>query len=143
MALTQLSVFVENKTGNLAEIVKIIADAGINLRALSLAETSEFGILRLITSDSDKAEKVLKERVIVKKTDVIAAKLDDQTGGLYTVLNILDKAAIGIEYIYAFTAPHQGAYTVLRVDNCAAAEMLLNQNGIETLKDSDISAVLD
>ena len=139
MAIEQLSVFVENQKGKLLGTVKALAEAGINIRALSIADTKDFGILRLITSDNKKAMEVLSQDSVVNTTKVIAAKMEDEAGALYKVLQILSDAQINIEYIYAFAASEDfGAYVVLRVSDVAAAQEILNEKGVETLDDKDI-----
>src|SRR5512144_2171416 len=103
MKVEQISVFIENKSGRLAEITRILAEAGINIRALSLADTSDFGILRLIVNDNDKAKEVLKQHgFTVGKTDVVAVEVEDRPGGLHKLLNILYTANVNVEYMYAF-----------------------------------------
>ena len=139
MAIQQLSVFVENQKGKLLGTVKALADAGINIRAMSIADTKDFGILRLITSDNKKAMEVLADESIVNTTMVIAAKMEDRAGALYHVLQILSDAQINIEYLYAFTASEDfGAYVVFRVSDAAAAQEILNAHGVATLDDADI-----
>ena len=139
MAIQQLSVFVENQKGKLLGTVKTLADAGINIRAMSIADTKDFGILRLITSDNQKAMEVLADESIVNTTMVIAAKMEDRAGALYQVLQILSDAQINIEYLYAFTASEDfGAYVVFRVSDAAAAQEILNAHGVATLDDADI-----
>ena len=139
MAIQQLSVFVENQKGKLLGTVKALADAGINIRAMSIADTKDFGILRLITSDNAKAMEVLADESIVNTTKVIAAKMEDKAGALYQVLQILSDAQINIEYLYAFTASEDfGAYVVFRVSDAAAAQEILNAHGVATLDDADI-----
>ncbi len=139
MAIQQISVFVENQKGKLLGTVKALAEADINIRALSIADTKDFGILRLITSDNQKAMEILKEESVVNTTKVIAAKMEDEAGALYKVLQILSDAQINIEYIYAFAASDDfGAYVVLRVSDVNAAQEILNQNGVSTLDDADI-----
>ncbi len=139
MAIQQLSVFVENQKGKLLGTVKTLAEAGINIRAMSIADTKDFGILRLITSDNQKAMEVLADESIVNTTMVIAAKMEDRAGALYQVLQILSDAQINIEYLYAFTASEDfGAYVVFRVSDAAAAQEILNANGVATLDDADI-----
>ena len=139
MAIQQLSVFVENQKGKLLGTVKTLAEAGINIRAMSIADTKDFGILRLITSDNQKAMEVLADESIVNTTMVIAAKMEDRAGALYHVLQILSDAQINIEYLYAFTASEDfGAYVVFRVSDAAAAQEILNANGVATLDDADI-----
>ena len=139
MAIQQISVFVENQKGKLLGTVKTLAEAGINIRAMSIADTKDFGILRLITSDNQKAMEVLKEDSVVNTTKVIAAKMEDEAGALYKVLQILSDAQINIEYIYAFAASEDfGAYVVLRVSDVNTAQEILNEKGVETLDDKDI-----
>ena len=141
MAIKQLTVFLENETGKLSEIVKRISDADVNIRAMCIADSSDCGILRLIVSDLEKAQSALKGENIMSAVDVLAVKMTDKTGSLSGILTVLDKAGINSDYMYAFTAPALGAYVVLRVGDNAAAENVLKQNGIETLTDSDIKAL--
>ena len=143
MSIKQLSIYLENKPGKLAEALRFIKEAGINIRALSLADTSEFGILRLITSDLEKAEELLSQKTVVKSTDVIAVKVDDRSGGLLEILEVLDQANVNIDYMYAFTARLRSAYAVLRVDDCALAEQYLHESGIATLKGKDLMNLLN
>ena len=139
MAIKQLSVFVENKPGKLLDIVKMLADAQINIRAMSIADTKDFGILRLIVSDTEKAKEILSEDCVVTVTSVIAAEMSDKAGALSTVLTAFGNAGINIEYMYAFTASTQlGAYVVIRVDDNDAAEKVLHDNGIATLDNAAI-----
>lgn len=134
MAIKQLSVFVENKQGKLAETVKMLAGAGINIRAMSIADTQDFGILRLIVSDTEAAKNILSDHSLVTVTEVVAAEMKDEAGSLCTVLAVLDSAGVNIEYMYAFTAATAGkAHVVLRVNDNAAAETILKENGIHTL----------
>nr|WP_319509732.1 ACT domain-containing protein [uncultured Draconibacterium sp.] len=126
MIIKQVSVFLENKSGRLNEVTKILADAGINLSAFTIADTSDFGILRMIVSDPDKACTVLKENEFsVKTTDVVLAKTPNQPGSLSKLLDILQKEEVFIEYMYAFSMKDEGAVTVIRptrVEHCV--EML-------------------
>ena len=139
MAIKQVSVFVENKEGKLADVIKAISDANINIRAMSLADTEDFGILRLIVSDSVKANDILGEDSIVKTTDVLAVKMSDIEGALYKILNVLDEADINVDYSYAFTAPKdKGAYVVFRVDDVNSAEKVLSENGFSLLAEEDL-----
>ena len=142
MAIQQISVFLENKEGKLAEAIKAISGAGVNIRALCVADTRDFGILRLITTDNASAKKALSDSGAVITTDVIAAKMDDKTGALAGILDILAEAKINIEYMYAFTGTAAfGAYVVLRVDNTPAAEAILKAAGISTLSDDDVKSM--
>ena len=139
MAIQQISVFVENKQGKLVETIKTIADNGINIRAMSIADTKDFGILRMITSDNAKTKEVLSDNTVVNTTDVIAVKMADTPGALYKVMDILSSAGVNIEYLYAFTASDAlGAYVVFRVDDVPHAQKLMDDNGMQSLNDEDI-----
>ncbi len=143
MAITQLSAFLENVPGTLCKAVAAITDAGVNIRALSVADTKDFGILRVIVSDTEKTKEALNKATLVRETPVIAVKMNDQAGALNNILKILGAADINVEYVYAFTGAIQGnAYVVLRVDDVAHAEETLNSNNIQTLNDEDISEYL-
>lgn len=134
MSVKQLSVFVENKPGSLLESVKLLAEKKINIRATSIADTMDFGILRLIVSDVDTAKEVLSEVALVTVTDVVAAEMKDESGALNNILNILGEANVNIEYMYAFTASTDvGAYVVFRVDDIQLAEEIFKKNGIKVL----------
>ena len=139
MAIKQISAFVENKPGKALELFKLISDAGINLRAMNIADTKEFGILKLIVDDTEKAKKVLGTDTLVIETDVIAVEMKDEVGALCNILQVLGEAGINIEYAYAFTTPTKfGAYTVIRVDDVKAAEKALTFKGYALLTQSDI-----
>lgn len=139
MAITQLSFFLMNQPGQLVEAVRAISDTGANLRAMSIAESNDFGILRLIVSDSDQVARALGDRFLLSRTKVVAARMDDRSGALYPILNILNEANINIEYMYAFTSPDpDAAYVVLRVNDVETAEQVLNAGGIVTLTDTDL-----
>ena len=141
MAIRQLSVFIENKKGKLSDAVKTISEAGINMRAMSIGDSDDFGILRLIVSDTAKAYSLLSEDMIVKVTDVIAVKMNDKQGALYTVLRVLEKADINVEYTYAFTARELGAYVVFRVNDVEAAEKALSDKGIVLMREDEIKSI--
>ena len=139
MAIQQISVFVENKQGKLVETIKTMADNGINIRAMSIADTKDFGILRMITSDNAKTKEVLSDNTVVNTTEVIAVKMEDVPGALYKVMDILSSAGVNIEYLYAFTASDAlGAYVVFRVDDVPHAQKLMDDNGMQSLNDEDI-----
>ena len=143
MAITQLSAFLENVPGKLREAVAAIKSAGVNIRALSVADTKDFGILRVIVSDTEKTKAALGEMTIVRETPVIAVKMDDKAGALSDILSILQAADINVEYVYAFTGAVAGnAYVVMRVDDENQAEEILAKNNIKTLNDEDISEYL-
>ena len=142
MAIQQISVFVENKQGKLVETVKTLADNDINIRAMSIADTKDFGILRMITSDNAKTKEVLSNDTVVNTTEVIAVKMADRPGALYKVIDILSKAGINIEYMYAFTASDAlGTYVVFRVDDVPQAQELIDKNGLKSLNDEDVRSM--
>ena len=139
MAITQLSVFLMNQPGALVDAVSAISGAGANIRAMSIAEANDFGILRIIVSDSDNICKLLGDRYLISKTEVVAARMDDRSGALYPILAVLSDANINIEYMYAFTgAGPEEAYVVFRVNDTKTAEEVLNANGITTLSDESL-----
>lgn len=139
MAITQLSVFLMNQPGALVDAIKAISDENINIRALSIAEANDFGILRIIVSDSDAVCKLLGDKYLFSKTQVVAAKMDDRSGALYPILVVLNEANINIEYMYAFTGSGpKEAYVVFRVNDVKTAEEVLNANGITTLSDESL-----
>ena len=139
MAITQLSVFLMNQPGALIEAIQALSDAGINIRAMSIAEANDFGILRIIVSDTDTACKVLGDKYLFSKTEVVAALMSDRSGALYPILSALNEANINIEYMYAFTGSGpEEAYVVIRVNDVRTAEELLNANGIRTLSDESL-----
>ncbi len=142
MYVKQISVFVENKFGRMAEILNALAEKSIDISALSLADTSEFGILRLIVDKPELAAEVLKEEgVIVKISDILAIAIDDTPGGLAKALNVLTEANVVIEYMYAFIGKADGkAMTVIRVDDEPKAIEALKNGGVALLTTEDISA---
>ena len=143
MAITQLSVYLANEPGTLSQAISLISEAGINIRALSLADTQDFGILRLIVSDVQKTKEILSATNIASETSVIAVKMSDKAGALGDILKILEKEAINIGYMYAFTSNNaDSAYVVFRVDDIAHAEAVLNENGQETLDDEGLKELL-
>ena len=140
MAIQQISVFVENKQGKLVETVKTLAEHDINIRAMSIADTKDFGILRMITSDNAKTKEVLSDNTVVNTTEVIAVKMADTPGALYKVMDILSSAGVNIEYLYAFTASDAlGAYVVFRVDDVPHAQKLMDDNGLQSLQENDLN----
>ena len=139
MAIQQISVFVENKQGKLVQTVQLLAANNINIRAMSIADTKDFGILRMITSDNAKTKEVLSNDTVVNTAEVIAVKMADVPGALYKVMDILSSAGVNIEYLYAFTASDAlGAYVVFRVDDVPHAQKLMDDNGMQSLNDEDI-----
>lgn len=140
MAVNQLSVFIENKHGRLSEAIKGISESDINIRALSIGDSQDFGIVRMIVSDLDKARELLGEDFIYKVTPVIAVKMDDKGGALYKILKTLEESEINVKYTYAFTSNKEfGAYVVLRVDDVTATEKILSDKGFRLATDEEIS----
>ena len=140
MNIKQISIFLENKKGKLAEVTKLITEQGINIRAVSLAETTEFGILRLIVNDPDKCIKTLKaNNFISQETDVIAVEIEDKPGGLNKILALFDSADINIEYMYAFIEKKKdNAIVIFRIDDSVKAIDALKANGISVATDEII-----
>ncbi len=135
MELYQVSVFVENKAGRLAEITEVLSDNSINMRALSIADTTDFGILRLIVDDPRTTERILMENgFTVTITRVIGVFVPDRPGGLSFVLRLLSDAGVSVEYLYAFIEKTADkASVILRVDDDEKAKAVLADNGIETI----------
>ena len=142
MSIRQLSVFVRNEAGRLQEITDCLYENNIDIRALSIAETSEFGILRLIVDDIDKAVAALQEEgYIVRITDVIGCKLEDRPGGLAKIVKVISEIGVNMEYMYAFLTKTDSAYLVLRVEDNEAVEKALSERNIPLLEESDVTAL--
>ena len=140
MVIKQLSVFVENQPGRLAEVTDVLSKNDIDIRALSIADTTNFGILRLIVDHPARAESRLKEQgFTVSQTDVIGVGITDQPGGLAVALRILADEGITVEYMYAFVSKaEKTAFVILRVENNAKAEQVLSAKGIPILSGEDV-----
>ena len=140
MTVKQLSIFLENKLGRLAEVSSTLGRYGINIRALSIADTANFGILRLIVNNPAEAYQVLKNSgFTVSETDVIAAEIEDSPGGLGKILTLMDENDVNIEYLYAFLEKKTAqALVVFRVENIDKATHILQTNGINIFKDSQV-----
>ena len=140
MAIKQLTIFVQNRQGALVTVTDTLAANNINIRALSIAETEDFGILRLIVNDVESAKKVLAdEGYLIKTVDVVGVKIGDAPGKLTSALGVLDKAGINMEYLYAFMArTDKHAYVVLRVEDNDAAEAALEAAGFHLITDADV-----
>jgi hypothetical protein len=143
MKVEQISIFLENKSGRLADVARVLATAGVNIRALSLADTADFGILRLIVDQNDRAKQALKENgFTVGKTEVIAVEVPDRPGGLALILRALDSAKINVEYMYAFVQRSgDNAILIFRFDELDAAIRALTQVGIRVLKGHEVYAL--
>ena len=140
MAIKQLTVFVENKQGTVVSVTEALSKQNINLRAMSIAETQEFGILRLIVNDEEAAEKILlEEGHLIKITDVVGIKIGDEPGSLSAALKVLDAHNINMEYLYAFMSrTEKHAYVVIRVEDNAAAEAVLAEAGFKLITQADV-----
>ena len=131
MTTLQLSVFLENKTGRLNDVAKVLAEAGINMTAFSVADNSDFGILRVLVSDPEKAKQVLKEKgFAVKLTNVLALRIGNSAGTLHGILDKLAESKVYIEYMYAFSEGEQ-ASVVIRPNDIDQAIEILKENKIE------------
>ncbi len=140
MKVKQISIFLENKSGRLAMVTKILGENNINIRALSIADTTDFGILRLIVNDPEKAIKILKSNEFtVSETDIIAVQVPDQPGGLARILETLEKCKINIEYMYAFVGKSsENAIVVFRVEDIDRAITLLRESNIKLMTGQEI-----
>lgn len=140
MAIKQLTVFVENRKGTMVSVTETLSDNNVNIRALSIAETQDFGILRLIVNEEEKAMKALEEKdYLVKAIDVVGVKIGDEPGKLSKALEVLGKEEINVEYLYAFMArTEKHAYVVLRVADNEAAEKALVDAGFKLITEADV-----
>lgn len=141
--IKQISVFVENKKGRLAKITDVLGQGGIDLIALSIADTTNFGIMRCIVSDPDKAITLLKNSgFTASTTEVIVAEVTDKPGGLANVLELLDSAGISVEYLYSFVrTPNENALILFRVEDIATATKALETGGVKLLGEKDIYSI--
>ena len=141
MAIKQLTVLVENRQGTVVSVTETLSAHNVNIRALSIAETEDFGILRLIVNDEATAEKILAEEgYLIKITEVVGVKIGDAPGKLSAALDVLAKNGINIEYLYAFMArTEKHAYVVVRVEDNAAAETALEQAGFHIVTEADVN----
>lgn len=140
MIVKQISIFLENKSGRLAEVTKILGENNIDISALSIADTTNFGILRLIVNQPEKAVKILKENgFTVSSTSVIAIGVEDRPGGLAAALQVLSEESIGIEYMYAFVGKaSEEALVILKVEDSEKAIRVLTENNIKVLSSSAV-----
>jgi hypothetical protein len=140
MKVEQISVFLENRAGRLEEVTRTLTEAGVNIRALSLADTSDFGILRLIVTDCEKAKKVLKENgFTVGRTNVVAAEVEDKPGGLHKILSLLSSNGINVEYMYAFVQQSgKNAVLIFRFDRTDQAIETLQEHGVHIIPGDEL-----
>ena len=143
MKVDQLAVFLENKSGRLAAITRALSENSINIRALSVADTADFGILRLIVDDTEKAIRVLKEEgFTVGKATVIAVEVADKPGGLARVLSVLHDAGLNVEYMYAFVEKSgENAVLIFRFDDPDMAITILQNGGIKILTSQEVQSI--
>jgi hypothetical protein len=143
MKVEQIAIFLENKSGRLSEITRVLAENGINIRSLSLADTADFGILRLIVDKVEEAEKVLKAGgFTVGRTSVIAVEVPDKVGGLASVLKVIEEADLNVEYMYAFVNKSgENAVMIFRFEEVDQAVKVLRDQGIAILSGAQICAL--
>jgi hypothetical protein len=143
MKVEQISIFMENRSGRLAEVTGILAKADINIRAMSLADTADFGILRLIVNQTEKATQVLKQNgFTVSSTEVIALEVPDRPGGLWGILKTLEAAGINVEYMYAFVQRSgDNAVVMFRFDETDKASVILREAGVRVLTGEEVYAL--
>ncbi len=143
MKVDQLAVFLENKSGRLAAIAGTLSDNGVNIRALSVADTADFGILRLIVDDTEKAIRALKEEgFTVGKAEVVAVEVEDKPGGLARVLSVLHEAGINVEYMYAFVEKSgKNAVLIFRFDDPDMAITIMKSGGIRILTSEEVKSI--
>ena len=143
MTAVQISIFLENKSGRLAEGTHALADTGVNIRALSLAETIDYGVLRLIVDKPKEAKSALTEAgFTVTETEVIAVEMPDRPGGLAGVVDLITQRSLNIEYLYAFVGQRgQNAVVIFRIDDVSAALAALQEGGARILSSDELSAI--
>jgi hypothetical protein len=143
MQVHQISIFLENRIGRLEEVTQVLAESDINIRALSLADTSDFGILRLIVNKPEEAVRILRDGgFTVRENDVIAVEVDDRPGGLARILGLFSGAGISVEYMYAFVERHSGnAVMIFRVESVPRAVKALQDAGISLLSDAQVCSL--
>jgi len=143
MNVEQISIFLENKSGRLAEVTSVLSDADINIRALYLADTADFGILRLIVNDTEKARQVLRDNgFTVEKTKVVAIEVPDRPGGLTSILNSIKDEGINVEYMYAFVEKSgENAIVIFRFDEIEKSIDILRKAGVKIMEGEELSAL--
>jgi len=141
--IKQISLFVENRPGRMAKVAKTLSDAGVNIRALTIAEAGDFGVIRMVVDDPENGYKVLKESAFtVSMTEVLVVEMKDTPGGLYEIVNTLGQNAVNVDYAYAFvTAKAEKAMLILRVDDIAKARKVLSEMGVKIATKEQIQAI--
>jgi hypothetical protein len=139
MFIKQLSIFLENKGGSLGEVLKILSGENVNIASASLADTNDFGVLRVLVSDTDKAYKVLKEKGITSKvSDVIGVCVPNETGGFSKVVQLILDAGLNISYIYVLSVQNDGANIVMKTDDQEKTVDILQKAGVKLLAQADL-----
>jgi hypothetical protein len=140
--IKQISLFAENKPGRLAKIAETLSKAKINIRAFTIAEAGDFGVVRMVVDDPDKAYKVLQgQGFAVSETDVIGVEMKDIPGGLYVIAQELGKNGVNVDYAYAFVTSTQLALLILRVDNIPQAQKVLKAAKIRLVDEKEVKAI--
>ncbi|MEN8127013.1 MAG: ACT domain-containing protein [Planctomycetota bacterium] len=143
MKITQISVFLENRKGRLAEVCSMLGQAGINIRALTIAETESFGVLRMVVDKpAEAADLFRKNGITANRTDVVAAEVPDKPGGLAEVLETLSEHDVNVEYMYGFVEKDsENALLVFRFDNPELAAQVLRENGLKVIDEKGIQGL--
>jgi hypothetical protein len=143
VSIKQISIFMENKPGRMAKVAKTLSDANVNIRALTIAEAGDFGVIRMVVDDTEKGYKVLRdEGFTVSETDVLAVEIKDTPGGLYEIAKTLGESTINMDYAYAFvTAKAERAMLILRVDDLKGAEQVLKDAGVRIATRQEIQNI--
>lgn len=143
MQVEQISVFLENKSGRLSDVTGVLSEIGVNIRALSLADTSDFGVLRLIVDAKERAAQALKDNGFTfRKTEVVAAEVEDRPGGLHRILEILKGKEINVEYMYAYVRQSgENAVMIFRFDHTRAAIDVLQANGVKVIDSATLESM--
>ena len=141
--IKQISLFVENKPGRMAKVSKTLSDAGVNIRAMTIAEAGDFGVIRMVVDNPDKGYKVLHDSgFTVSETDVLAVEMKDTPGGLYEIVDTLGVNMINVDYAYAFvTAKAERAMLILRVDDLSRAKQSLSAKGVKIATKDEIQEI--
>jgi hypothetical protein len=140
--IRQISLFAENKPGKLATVARVLGEAKVNIRALTIAEAGDFGVIRMVVDDTQKAYEVLSEKgFTVSVTGVIGAEIRDVPGELYKIAGVLGDNDVNIDYAYSFLTPHEKAILIIRVDDTERAVELLEKNGIKVVTEDEISRI--
>jgi hypothetical protein len=143
VAIKQISIFVENKPGRMARVARTLADAGVNIRALTIAEAGDFGVIRMVVDNTERGYKALHDDgFTVSETDVLAVELKDVPGGLYEIANTLGMNNVNVDYAYAFvTAKAERAMLILRVDDIRRATEVLSEAGVRIATREEIQQI--